>query len=87
MVKKIKKRVRREYTKEDVKELRAHSKAVGATPVFDFTKASFDFQASTSRRLWTVNGRTSKLSRKRIRSLSRAGSASFVGKQKCSKRR
>ena len=31
MVKKIKKRVRREYTKEDVKELRAHSKA--KTPV------------------------------------------------------
>ena len=27
MVKKVKKRVRREYTKEDVKELRAHSKA------------------------------------------------------------
>ena len=31
MVRKIKKRVRREYTKEDVKELRAHSKA--KTPV------------------------------------------------------
>jgi len=27
VVKKVKKRVRREYTKEDVKELRAHSKA------------------------------------------------------------
>jgi hypothetical protein len=27
VAKKVKKRVRREYTKEDVKELRAHSKA------------------------------------------------------------
>jgi hypothetical protein len=27
MAKKVKKRIRREYTKDDVKELRAHSKA------------------------------------------------------------
>ena len=36
MVKKVKKRVRREYTKEDVKELRAHSKA--RTPVTKIVK-------------------------------------------------
>jgi hypothetical protein len=36
MVKKVKKRVRREYTKEDVKELRAHSKA--KTPVAKIVK-------------------------------------------------
>ena len=36
MVKKVKKRVRREYTKEDVKELRAHSKA--RTPVARIVK-------------------------------------------------
>ena len=38
MAKKIKKRVRREYTKEDVKELRAHSKA--KTPVARIVKAT-----------------------------------------------
>ena len=38
MVKKIKKRVRREYTKEDVKELRAHSKA--KTPVARIVKVT-----------------------------------------------
>ena len=36
MAKKIKKRVRREYTKADVKELRAHSKA--RTPVAKIAK-------------------------------------------------
>jgi len=36
VVKKVKKRVRREYTKEDVKELRAHSKA--RTPVARIVK-------------------------------------------------
>jgi hypothetical protein len=36
VVKKVKKRVRREYTKEDVKELRAHSKA--KTPVAGIAK-------------------------------------------------
>ena len=36
MVKKVKKRVRREYSKEDVKELRAHSKA--RTPVAKIVK-------------------------------------------------
>ena len=38
MAKKIKKRVRREYTKEDVKELRAHSKA--KTPVARLVKVT-----------------------------------------------
>ena len=38
MVKKIKKRVRREYTKEDVKELRANSKA--KTPVARIVKVT-----------------------------------------------
>jgi hypothetical protein len=36
VVKKVKKRVRRDYTKEDVKELRAHSKA--RTPVARIVK-------------------------------------------------
>ena len=36
MVKKVKKRIRREYTKDDVKELRAHSKA--KTPVARIVK-------------------------------------------------
>lgn len=36
MAKKVKKRVRREYTKADVKELRAHSKA--KTPVAKIVK-------------------------------------------------
>jgi len=36
VVKKVKKRVRREYTREDVKELRAHSKA--KTPVARIVK-------------------------------------------------
>ena len=36
MVKQVKKRIRREYTKEDVKELRAHSKA--KTPVARIVK-------------------------------------------------
>jgi hypothetical protein len=36
VAKAIKKRVRREYTKEDVKELRAHSKA--RTPVVKIAK-------------------------------------------------
>ena len=36
MVKKVKKRIRREYTKEDVKELRAHSKM--KTPVASIVK-------------------------------------------------
>jgi hypothetical protein len=36
VAKKVKKRVRREYTKEDVKELRAHSKA--KTPVAKIVK-------------------------------------------------
>jgi hypothetical protein len=36
VAKKVKKRVRREYTKEDVKELRAHSKA--KTPVAKIAK-------------------------------------------------
>jgi hypothetical protein len=38
MAKKVKKRVRREYTKEDVKELRAHSKA--KTPVAKIVKVT-----------------------------------------------
>ena len=38
MVKQTKKRVRREYTKEDVKELRAHSKA--KTPVARIVKVT-----------------------------------------------
>jgi hypothetical protein len=38
MAKKLKKRVRREYTKEDVKELRAHSKA--KTPVAKIVKVT-----------------------------------------------
>ena len=38
MAKKMKKRVRREYTKEDVKELRAHSKA--KTPVARIVKVT-----------------------------------------------
>ena len=72
---------------DDVKPIEKGT--TGETPFFDFTKlmSQSDFQASTSRRLWTVNGRTSKLSPKRIGSLLRAGSASFVGKQKCSKKR
>jgi hypothetical protein len=36
MAKKTKKRIRREYTKDDVKELRAHSKA--RTPVLKIAK-------------------------------------------------
>ena len=36
MVKKVKKRIRREYTKDDVKELRAYSKA--KTPVARIVK-------------------------------------------------
>jgi hypothetical protein len=36
VVKKVKKRIRREYTKDDVKELRAHSKA--KTPVARIVK-------------------------------------------------
>lgn len=36
MVKKVKKRIRREYTKDDVRELRAHSKA--KTPVARIVK-------------------------------------------------
>ena len=63
--------------------------AAGETPVFDFTKlmSQFRLPGVDFRRLWTVNGRTSKLSSKRIGSPSRAGSASFVGKQKCSRKR
>lgn len=38
MAKKIKKRVRREYTGEDVRELRAHSKA--KTPVAKIVKVT-----------------------------------------------
>ena len=38
MAKKVKKRVRREYTKEDVKELRAHSKV--KTPVAKIVKVT-----------------------------------------------
>ena len=38
MAKNVKKRVRREYTKEDVKELRAHSKA--KTPVAKIVKVT-----------------------------------------------
>ena len=38
MVKQTKKRVRREYTKEDVKELRSHSKA--KTPVARIVKVT-----------------------------------------------
>jgi hypothetical protein len=38
VAKKVKKRVRREYTKEDVKELRAHSKA--KTPVAKIVKTT-----------------------------------------------
>ena len=38
MVKQTKKRARREYTKEDVKELRAHSKA--KTPVARIVKVT-----------------------------------------------
>jgi hypothetical protein len=36
VVKKVKKRIRREYTKDDVRELRAHSKA--KTPVARIVK-------------------------------------------------
>jgi hypothetical protein len=44
MAKKVKKIVRREYTKTDVKELRAHSKA--KTPVVKIAKAMKRTEAS-----------------------------------------
>ena len=44
MAKKVKKRVRREYTRDDVKELRAHSKA--RTPVTKIAKQMRRTEAS-----------------------------------------
>ena len=65
------------------------SGTAGETPFFDFTKLMSQFQLPgvDFATLVDVNGRISKLSPKRIGSLWRAGSASFVGKQKCSRRR
>jgi hypothetical protein len=58
------------------------------TPVFDFTKLMSQFQLPgvDFTALVDLERRTSRLSSKRIGSLSKAGSASFVGKQKCSRK-
>jgi hypothetical protein len=51
-VAKTKKRVRREYTKEDVKELRAHSKA--KTPVAEIAKLTKRTEGSLRQKARTL---------------------------------
>jgi len=52
MAKKAKKRIRREYTKDDVKELRAHSKA--KTPVLKIAKLTKRTVASLRQKAQTL---------------------------------
>jgi isocitrate lyase len=52
VAKKAKKRIRREYTKEDVKELRAHSKA--RTPVAKIAKLTKRTIASLRQKAQTL---------------------------------
>ncbi|MGY4625294.1 hypothetical protein [Bradyrhizobium sp. USDA 4486] len=52
MAKKAKKRVRREYTASDVKELRAHSKA--KTPVAKIAKSMKRSEASLRQKAMTL---------------------------------
>ena len=52
MVKKVKKRIRREYTKDDVRELRAHSKA--KTPVARIVKLTKRTEGSLRQKARTL---------------------------------
>lgn len=71
MAKKVKKIVRREYTKEDVKELRAHSKA--RTPIVKIAKQMKRTEASLRQKALTLGISLGHMRRTTVRSGHRTG--------------